>query len=261
MKAYLEYFDLSERKGWRIQDLPWNQPQLDRVSSDDRKTVAATSVIESGVPHYARSWELVDGFKQDWELAQFVTLWAGEEERHNVTLNRLCAVLGVSPHDDYRRVAEFDFPPAQKAACPSRCYSNIPGMLAYALLQELVTWKYYASASAQSKSALVREAFHKIGQDEMRHHVWYRDALKARYEVAADRAWFVDQIVASVAHFQMPHGIYHLREKFFDEESAHLVGKLGMIDIKLKAARSFSFDHGLLKRLATARPDDGRFAE
>lgn len=257
MDAYLEYFDLTERKGWRLPELPWNDPELDKVSDADRAAVIATSVIESGVPHYSKLWEMVDGFFADWELAQFVTLWAGEEELHNVALNRLAKLIGADAQvqPEYARVAQFDFPTAQKAECPSKCYSNIPGMLTYTIVQELVTWKFYSSAARQTKSKLVRETFGKIGEDEMRHHVWYREALKARYAKAEDKEWFKDQIVAAVQHFHMPHSIFHLQEKFFDEESK-VVGTLGYLDIKMKLARAFSFDAGLLKRLASMRRDD-----
>ena len=253
MNAYLDYFDLTERKGWRLQDLPWDKPELDRVTPEDRAAVLATSIIESGVPHYAKLWEMVDGFFEDWELAQFVTLWAGEEERHNVALQKLTAVLGQSDEarPEYARIAQFDFPRAQKAECPSRCYSNIPGMLTYTVLQELVTWKFYSSAASQSKSALVKETFHKIGADEMRHHVWYRDALKARWERSTDRKWFSDQVVDAVRHFHMPHSIFHLQEKFFDEDS-RVVGKLGYLDVKMKAARALSFDKSIITRLASS---------
>ena len=251
MNAYLEYFDLTERKGWRLTDLPWNTPDLELVTEDDKKAVLATSVIESGVPHYSKLWEMVEGFYSDWELAQFVTLWAGEEERHNVALNRLTALLGLSEKaaPEYARVAQFDFPKAQKAECPSRCYSNVPGMLTYTIVQELVTWKFYTSAARQSKSRLVKETFSRIAADEMRHHVWYRDALAARYKTAPDKAWFCDQVYEAVQHFHMPHSIFHLQERFFDEES-QVVGRLGQLDIRMKAARAFSFDKGLLARIA-----------
>jgi hypothetical protein len=260
MDAYLDYFELTERKGWRLTDLPWETPDLEQVTGADRAAVVATSVIESGVPHYSKLWDLVAGFREDWELAQFVTLWAGEEERHNVVLHRLARLLGEQPDDEYRRVAEADFPRAQKQSCASRCYETIPGMLTYTVLQELVTWKFYSSAAKQTKSRLVREAFRRIGEDEMRHHVWYRDALKARWERAPDRAWFEGQIEAAVASFKMPHAIFHLQERFFDEES-DVIGRLGLMDIKLKAARALGFDAGLLKRLALAGKSVARGAD
>ena len=255
MDAYLDYFDLTERKGWRLTDLPWDTPDLEAVSKQDRAAVVATSVIESGVPHYTKLWDLVEGFSRDWELAQFVTLWAGEEERHNVALHRLAQVLGASPTEEYRRVAEFDFPNAQKAECPTRCYSTIPGMLTYTVLQELVTWKFYSCSAKATKSRLVRETFRRIGEDEMRHHVWYRDALRARWARAEDRAWFNQKILEAVAHFRMPHGIFGLQTKFFDEES-DVIGTLGLLDIKMKVARAFSFDPGLVARMAAARKED-----
>src|SRR5438270_12824044 len=107
-------------------------------------------------------------------------------------------------------------------------------MLAYTVMQELVTWKFYSCAAKASKSRLVRAAFSRIGEDEMRHHVWYRDALAARFERSTDRAWFSGQIEEAVRHFKMPHNIFHLQERFFDIES-DVVCKLGVHDIKLKA--------------------------
>src|SRR5882672_12472000 len=147
MNAYLDYFELTERKGWRLHDLPWDEIDFDKVTDRDRAAVVATSVIESGVPHYTKLWDMVDGFRRDWELAQFVTLWAGEEERHNVALNKLARALGAPPDAEYARVAEHDFPRAQKASCPMRCYETIPGMLTYTVLQELVTWKFYSCSA------------------------------------------------------------------------------------------------------------------
>lgn len=250
MNAYLDYFDLTDRKGWRLQDLPWDTPDAERLTERDRKAVLATSVIESGVPHYSKLWDLVDGFRGDWELAQFVALWAGEEERHNVALQRLVSVFGLADQamPDYQRVATFDFPTAQKAECPSRCYSNLPGMLTYTVVQELVTWKFYSSAARATKSRLLKEAFSRIGEDEMRHHVWYRNALRARYQTAADKAWFSEQVIEAVRHFHMPHQIFHIQERFFEVES-DFVGTLGVLDIKLKAARALSFDPSILLRL------------
>lgn len=253
MQAYLDYFDLTERKGWRIVELPWSEPELENVSPADRAAIAATAVIESGVPHYTKLWDLVEGFAADWELAQFVTLWAGEEERHNVTLHRLARLVGADVEADLARVARFDFPAAQKARCPSRCYNSIAGMLTYTVLQELVTWKFYSQAAKQTRSRLVREAFRRIGEDEMRHHVWYREALRARHARASDPEAFCAQVIEAARHFVMPHAIFHLQEQFFDRDS-RVVGELGVLDIKLKAARALSFDKSILAALLLSPP-------
>src|SRR5437867_3327544 len=33
MKAYLDYFELTERKGWRLTDLPWDSPGLEQAGA------------------------------------------------------------------------------------------------------------------------------------------------------------------------------------------------------------------------------------
>src|SRR5688572_12778813 len=217
MDAFLKYFELTERKGWRLFDLDWERADWAKASELDRRIVAATSGIESGVPHYTRTWALTQGLAADWELAQFVTLWAGEEERHNVALRRAAVALGVSGQAGYEEVARVDFAVLHKAHCPSGCYSTIPGMLTYAMIQELVTWKFYSQAAKQARSRFLAVLFGKIGEDEMRHHVWYRDALKARFERtgAAEQGRFRAAVVEAVNRFEMPHLVYGLHEEYF----------------------------------------------
>src|SRR5262245_10932114 len=118
MEAFLNYFELTERKGWRLTDLDWEHADWEKASEADRRAVAATSGIESGVPHYTRTWALTNGIAEDWELAQFISLWAGEEERHNVSLQRAATALNVSAQAGYEVVARADFAARHKAHCP-----------------------------------------------------------------------------------------------------------------------------------------------
>jgi hypothetical protein len=250
MEAFLKYFELTERKGWRLSDLDWEGADWGKASEADRRTVAATSGIESGVPHYTRAWALTDGVSKDWELAQFVSLWAGEEERHNVALQRAAAALGVSGQAGYDVVAEIDFAALQKAHCASGCYRTIPGMLTYAAIQELVTWKFYSHAAKQSRSRFLAGLFGKIGEDEMRHHVWYREALKERFArtpVALQEA-FLAPVVEAVNRFEMPHTFYKLHEEFFSGGEG--LGRLARLDIKLRVVKALSFDRRVLSGLA-----------
>lgn len=251
MDAFLSYFDLTERKGWRLPDLDWEQADWDKASEADRRAVAATSGIESGVPHYTRTWALTAGVAQDWELAQFVTLWAGEEERHNVALQRAARALGVSAQAGYEQVATTDFATLHKAQCASGCYSTLPGMMTYTILQELVTWKFYSVAAKQSRSKFLATLFGKIGEDEMRHHVWYREALKARFAKtpAAEQATFRALVAEAVNRFEMPHLVYGLHEEYFG--SNEVIGRLARLDIKLRVAKALSFDPLLIAELTS----------
>ncbi len=249
---YDAYYEMSEKTGWRIGAVDWDQLAADgkagRISDFDRGALLGTTVIEYGVPHYAEVWTRVKGLEQDWELWQFTTLWTGEEHRHSYSLKKACEVLGITSAiaSDLSAVSHFPFAEQQKKSCPDDCYSTIPGMLAYAMIQELATSKFYTLAAKKATSEPLKELFTLIAGDEMRHHVFYRDALKDRYETSTDKAWFCDQVFSAAQAFKMPHLIYELQVGFF-EGGDWAVGP----DLKIQLARCFSFDMGLIARLAT----------
>ena len=94
-----------------------------------------------------------------------------------------------------------------------------------------------------------------IAQDEMRHHVFFREALKERYDASTDKAWFSDQCFAAARAFKMPHVIYGLQFAFFDD------GPWSALDeVMPQLARAFSFDMQLLVRLAQIASDRGSTA-
>lgn len=258
---YNEYFELAEKHGWRVTDLDWaglvDDAERGLVSDDDRAALGGTAVIEYGVPHYAEVWSLVDGLRDDWELWQFTTLWTGEEHRHSYALGKACEVLGVTPAiaGDLAAVSASRFAEAQKRSCPSDCLRTVPGMLTYATIQELATYKFYALAAKRTRSPALRRLFSEIGGDEMRHHVFYRDALRDGWERSAARGPYIDAIAEAVQAFQMPHRIYQLQVAFF-EGGDWDIGP----EIKAQLARCFSFDLGLLARLLAANPVDSRAA-
>ena len=55
-----------------------------------------------------------------------------------------------------------------------------------------------------------------IAKDEMRHHVFYANALATRLEAAADRAWFEEMALDSFTSFKMPHVLYPEPLPIFD---------------------------------------------
>lgn len=252
---YDEYYELSEKSGWRVTDLDWAQLERDaaagEITSFDRKALIATATIEHGVPHYADVWNRVHQLHADWELWQFTTLWTGDEHRHSYALKKACEVLGMRDEieGEAARVAAFPFADAQKASCADDCYSSVPGMLTYAMIQELATNRFYTVAAKQATSPTLKRLLTEIAGDEMRHHVFFRDALKERYAATTDRAWFIDQVFRAAQAFKMPHLIYHLQEEFF-EGGDWQIG----IEMKVQLARCFSFDNELLARLMVENP-------
>ena len=247
---YEQYYELAERSGWRVTDLDWSQLEHDatagRISELDRAALLGTAVIEHGVPHYSEVWGLVDQLRENWELWQFTTLWTGEEHRHSYALKKACEVLGISDQiaPDLAAVSQFRFAAAHKQSCADDCYRSVPGMLAYAIIQELATNHFYLAIAKRTDSVFLRDLFTRIAGDEMRHHVFYRDTLRAGYATNADPAWYSDQVYRATRAFKMPHLIYDLQVPFFE-------GGDWTIESNLHAqlARCFSFDTALLGRL------------
>jgi hypothetical protein len=220
------YFRTSEEIGWRATDLDWANIDLDNVSELDRQTALGTSVIEHGVPHYAALWQRVKGIEEDWNLWQFTVLWAGEEHRHSYCLKRFADALGIQSSREYydmekegaffyEQVMRAPFADLTNASCASGCYSTVPGMLVYTILQELRTWRYYFGMARQTQSEFCRKLFTNIAKDEMRHHVFYSNAIASRYAECTDKKWFEAMAVEAFMRFKMPHEIYPEPIKLF----------------------------------------------
>ena len=64
---------------------------------------------------------------------------------------------------------------------------------------------------------------------------------------AAEQDAFVALIVEATNHFGMPHNFYRLHEKYFD--SGEVLGRLSMIDLKLRLTKTFSFDRRIIAGL------------
>ncbi|HEU0033627.1 MAG TPA: acyl-ACP desaturase [Kofleriaceae bacterium] len=252
---YDQYYELWERNTWRVIDLDWEsltqEAEAGLISDFDRQALAGTAVIEHGVPHYAEVWGLVEDLRTYWQLWQFTTLWTADEHRHSFVLEKACKQLGMpSVSAELEAVSKFPFAVSQKASCPDDCYRSVPGMLTYAVIQELATNHFYLMAAKRTQSPFLKKLFTLIAGDEMRHHVYYRDALKEYYDTASDKAWYADQVYRATQAFKMPHLIYNMQVDFF-EGGDWVVSN----DLKVQLARCFSFDNTLMGRLMQAYSD------
>lgn len=251
-----DYYELTEKTSWRTTDLDWDALRRDqdagRVSDFELAALLGTAVIERGVPHYGEVWTLVQGLRRHWELWQFTTLWTGEEHRHSYALTKACDALGITEDiaGDLAHVASFPFAETQKASCAEDCYRSVPGMLTYTVIQELATHKFYALAAKRAQSPFLRRLFQLIGGDEMRHHVYYREALRDLYATADDKEAYSEQVYLAARAFRMPHLIYDVQRNFF-EHGDWSIGTLGKIAFKAQLAKCFAFDTRLLGRLVS----------
>ena len=259
MNEFEKYFEMSETSGWRINDLNWKKIDKENISEFDKQVILSTAIIEHGVPHYTDTWAKVKGIETEWELWQFVTLWAGEEHRHSYSLKKLSDILDTTGDSRYfaksekgeyyfKIISETPFADMHKKHCSTDCYSSIGGMITYTAVQELVTAKYYQNAAKRTKSKFLKELLGYIAKDELKHHAFYGHAIKRYYEKAVDKEQYVEDVYNAVINFAMPHIIYDTGFDFFDKED--IMSNFDIIEIKLRMAKHFSFSKTLLKKLA-----------
>ncbi len=68
MNEFEKYYEMSEKTGWRVNDLNWDKIDKQNISELDKQIILATAVIEHGVPHYTETWTKVKGIEKEWEL-------------------------------------------------------------------------------------------------------------------------------------------------------------------------------------------------
>lgn len=260
MNEFEKYYEMSENTGWRVNDLNWKKVDKENMSDFDKQVVLATAIIEHGVPHYTDTWAKVKGIENEWELWQFVTLWAGEEHRHSYSLKKLADLLDVKADTKYYNkaekgeyfyniIAESKFADDHKKHCSTDCYSTIGGMLTYTAIQELVTAKYYQNAAKRTKSKFLKDLLGFIAKDEFKHHSFYGHAIKRYYEKSSNKEQYINDVYNATVNFIMPHTIYNAGIDFFDIED--VFSKLDKIEIKLRIGKLLSFSKTLIKNLAT----------
>jgi hypothetical protein len=241
-----DYYMLSERVGWRLTDIDLEHLDVDNVSDDDRLKVKETALIENGIPHYTDLWAALEGIGQEWELRQFNLIWSYEEFRHAESLRRLAERLDIDISAQLDTVRNTAFVKNRNASCESGCYETIPGMLMYTILQELITWKFYATWAKVTRSEGLRTLVSNIGADEMRHHQWFANSLPRYFERSRDKAEFRRRVAEALRSFHMPHNFYALHFPFIDDRFSEYFDEDGINQIKLKIGKILSFDLELL---------------
>lgn len=245
MHTFSEYFLLTERIGWRLTDFDFDAIDVENVSDLDRQKARDTAVTESGVPHYVSTWSAVHDIDAYWELRQFAALWAGEEHRHSESLRLLCEKLGIDLSSDLGAVSACDFVGDHNRACATGCYNTVSGLLTYTVIQELITWKFYANWAKATESTFMRELVRKIGADEMRHHQWFANALQRYLDRAPDPRAYREAIVDAVVAFSMPHKYYPVAFPFFDAPESKYFTIDDVESVKAKVAKVLTFDEEL----------------
>jgi acyl-[acyl-carrier protein] desaturase len=200
-RLFREFFDKAERKRrWRVaDDIPWNEcnPNLSPAIAD---VVESFCAIELYLPDYLGKILPVVR-KPSKARVWFYANWGYEESKHSLALSDW---LLKSKHRTEEYMADLD----------KRVFENewnLPqdshlGMLAYAMVQEQVTFLNYRNLRQRARDLGGDPALEKllgyVSVDEAAHHVFFREAFELFLK--HDRNSALNALRQVMDEFQMP---------------------------------------------------------
>jgi acyl-[acyl-carrier-protein] desaturase len=199
-RLFRDYFDKAERKRrWRVaDDIPWDDcnPNLAPAVAD---VVESFCAIEMYLPDYIS--KILPVVRKSRGRVWFYANWGYEESKHSMALGDW---LLKSKHRTDEYMADLD----------SRVFANewnLPqdnhlGMLAYAMVQEQVTFLNYRNLRSRVKSMGGDPALDKllgyVSIDEAAHHVFFKECFELFLKF--DRPSALAALRRVIEEFQMP---------------------------------------------------------
>jgi acyl-[acyl-carrier-protein] desaturase len=200
-RMYRDFFDRAERKRrWRVtDDIPWDEcnPNLNPAIAD---VVESFCAIELYLPDYLGKILPVVRNPSKGRV-WFYANWGYEESKHSLALSDW---LLKSKHRTEEYMADLD----------RRVFENewnLPqdshlGMLAYAMVQEQVTFLNYRNLRQRARDLGGDPALEKlltyVSIDEAAHHVFFREAFELFLK--HDRTSALNALRRVMDEFQMP---------------------------------------------------------
>ena len=185
----INFYRTHERVSWNLTellDIPWTAIELDRLSVADINVVETTMLVEANSPDYVAN--LIEYFKSDQDVCDFIMMWAIEEWKHYYALRdyltkvriaveaRRCE-LGDAAAGDERlagieasvRSALTDDVEAVRAASIENWgipTHYVPAQLvANTTFQEFVTADFYRNHARQTQEPTLAKMERVVGQD------------------------------------------------------------------------------------------------
>ncbi len=199
-RLFRDFFDKAERKRrWRInEDIPWNEcnPNLDPAIAD---VVESFTAIELYLPDYIG--KILPVVRPSKGRVWFYANWGYEESKHSMALGDW---LLKSGHRSDEYMADLE----------KRVFANewnLPedsqlGMLAYAMVQEQVTFLNYRNLRHRTKALGGDPALEKllgfVSVDERAHFDFFREVFELFLKLDRDSA--VAALRRVIEAFQMP---------------------------------------------------------
>ena len=231
----IAFYRTHERVSWsltEILDLDWREIQVDLLEATDVNVVESALLVESNNPDYVA--ELLEYFKNDQDVCDFLMMWGIEEWKHYYALydylTKVQTALaareprtdaGAQSLEDVKRSVQSAFDDKigavrqtseQNWGIPEN-YAPVQ-VVANTTLQEFVTAEFYRSHAQHTKEPVLAKIESLLAKDETRHEMFYEQ--KTLDCLAADPE-LMPMVVDALKEFGMP-GAYLLDD--YDERRA-----------------------------------------
>src|ERR1700755_3568727 len=165
-----------------------------------RTALVVNLLTEDNLPSYHH--EIASLFGRDGAWGTWVHRWTAEEGRHGIVMrDYLLASRAVDPD----KLEQFRMSHMSEGFESDNRHSMLHS-IAYVAFQELATRISHRNTGHQSGDPVCDRMLARIATDENLHMVFYRNLLKAAFELAPDRTMSAVRDV--VVRFRMPgHGI------------------------------------------------------
>lgn len=178
---------------------PWT-PEQSKVTPIGRVALVVNLLTEDNLPSYHH--EIATLFGRDGAWGNWVHRWTAEEGRHGIVMrDYLLTTRAVDPVqlENYRMAH-------MSAGYESDNRHSMLHSVAYVAFQELATRISHRNTGHQSGDPLCDQMLARIATDENLHMIFYRNVLRAAFELAPDQT--MQAVRDVVVGFRMPgHGM------------------------------------------------------
>ena len=211
-----EYVPWSKGRDFDVE--PW-EPSQSTLSPVARVAMEVNLLTEDNLPSYHR--EIDSRFGRDGAWGTWVHRWTAEEGRHAMVIrDYLLVTRGVDPDELERGRMQ------QMAQGYDSGGKDILEAMAYVSFQELATRISHRNTGRYTEEPVAEKLLARVAVDENLHMVFYRNLVKAAFEVAPDKT--MAAVADEVIGFEMPGaGIRGFARK------AAQIAKAGIYDLRI----------------------------
>ncbi|HSA49020.1 MAG TPA: acyl-ACP desaturase [Yinghuangia sp.] len=176
------------------------RPEESGLTEVGRIALTLNLLTEDNLPSY--HYEIASMFGRDRAWGTWVHRWTAEEGRHGIAIrDYLMAARAVDPVELERSRMEH-----MEAGYQGDHMDNPLHVVAYVTFQELATRVSHRNSGRECGDPLAEQLLARVAADENLHMVFYRNLLKAAFELAPDTA--MRAVTDMITGFRMPgHGI------------------------------------------------------